>query len=380
MSVEDVVHSGPDAADDGARVGAVADYADADEDALSPVEQEKLVRDFYHDARQVKAEGAGDGRYPSGCRNRYNWHWRNGFRCSCRGKGKRISLGAIVQIVLLAGVTCGILFGVVVPGALGATPPMKEFFVAADEVEWDYAPSAKDVCADAHWQNKYLVSRHGWVKNATATDRMSSTRIGSKYLKARYVEYTDGTFSTPKPIAPEWAHLGLLGPVLRGEVGDVIRVHFRNNVRFNTSIHPFAVHAAKHSEGAAYNDGARRDWTRDDAVAPLGLRQFTCKASILNALTGATSKCYRGSTVRPGATVMHDWPLEESMGPGADDPDSIAHIYTSAADGGTHTGMSAGLLGPLIVTRKGAAGLKSSLKPSECVSQTLQTLTETSRL
>ena len=68
------------------------------------------------------------------------------------------------------------------------------------------------------------------------------------------------------------------------------------------------------------------------------------------------------------------------MGPGADDPDSIAHIYTSAADGGTHTGMSAGLLGPLIVTRKGAAGLKSSLKPSECVSQTLQTLTETSRL
>uniref|UniRef100_A0A670Y2J3 Plastocyanin-like domain-containing protein n=1 Tax=Pseudonaja textilis TaxID=8673 RepID=A0A670Y2J3_PSETE len=43
-------------------------------------------------------------------------------------------------------------------------------------------------------------------------------RIGSKYKKAMFVEYEDGAFNKRK--APKADHLGLLGPVLQGEVGD----------------------------------------------------------------------------------------------------------------------------------------------------------------
>lgn len=55
-------------------------------------------------------------------------------------------------------------------------------------------------------------------------------RIGGKYKKALYIEYTDDTFNTPKNRTEPELHLGSLGPVIRGEVGDTIEVVFRNKV------------------------------------------------------------------------------------------------------------------------------------------------------
>uniref|UniRef100_A0A8C6XQL4 Plastocyanin-like domain-containing protein n=1 Tax=Naja naja TaxID=35670 RepID=A0A8C6XQL4_NAJNA len=69
-------------------------------------------------------------------------------------------------------------------------------YIAAEEGDWDYAPV-----------NTYSKS----LENGPQ-------RIGSKYKKAMFVEYEDGTFSKQK--APKADHLGLLGPVLQGEVGD----------------------------------------------------------------------------------------------------------------------------------------------------------------
>lgn len=51
------------------------------------------------------------------------------------------------------------------------------------------------------------------------------TTIGKVYKKVLYREYEDGTFKNPKP-HPE--HLGVLGPILYGEVGDTIVVEFKN--------------------------------------------------------------------------------------------------------------------------------------------------------
>lgn len=53
-------------------------------------------------------------------------------------------------------------------------------------------------------------------------------RIGGTYLKASYEEYADSNFTTKKD---KPAYLGFLGPVIRAEVGDVIEVVFKNNVR-----------------------------------------------------------------------------------------------------------------------------------------------------
>jgi hephaestin len=53
-----------------------------------------------------------------------------------------------------------------------------------------------------------------------------------------------------------WEHLGLLGPVIRGVVGDTLKVHFRNNLKeHNASMHPHGVWYDKESEGSPYNDG-----------------------------------------------------------------------------------------------------------------------------
>lgn len=58
----------------------------------------------------------------------------------------------------------------------------------------------------------------------------TDNRIGGTYKKALYIEYTDDTFNTPKNRTEDELHLGSLGPVIRGAVGDTIEVVFRNKV------------------------------------------------------------------------------------------------------------------------------------------------------
>jgi hephaestin len=60
-----------------------------------------------------------------------------------------------------------------------------------------------------------------------------------------------------QPRAPGWEHLGLLGPIIRGTVGDTILVTFKNMVPggHNLSIHAHGVFYTKESEGAPYDDG-----------------------------------------------------------------------------------------------------------------------------
>jgi FtsP/CotA-like multicopper oxidase with cupredoxin domain len=113
------------------------------------------------------------------------------------------------------------------------------YYVAAEEVEWDYAPSGKDRIK-------------GQPFEGISAFMMTSgpDRIGRKYQKAIYREYTDSSFMTPKVRPPEWEHLGILGPLLRAEVGDTLRVVFRNQASRPYSMHPHGVFYDKASEGA----------------------------------------------------------------------------------------------------------------------------------
>ena len=48
--------------------------------------------------------------------------------------------------------------------------------------------------------------------------------------------------------------------MIRGVVGDTLKVHFRNNLKENNaSIHPHGVWYDKASEGSPYNDGLPRE-------------------------------------------------------------------------------------------------------------------------
>ena len=67
-------------------------------------------------------------------------------------------------------------------------------------------------------------------------------RIGGSYIKARFIEYTDESFSTMKKrSSKEEKTLGILGPVIKAEVGDVIRVTFRNKVDICSKVNLFHV-------------------------------------------------------------------------------------------------------------------------------------------
>ena len=72
-----------------------------------------------------------------------------------------------------------------------------------------------------------------------------------------------------KPRSPEWEHAGILGPVLRAEVGDTLHILFKSNASRAYSMHPDGVFYDK-TGGQPYDDGTSgwRGGPEDDAVPP----------------------------------------------------------------------------------------------------------------
>lgn len=143
------------------------------------------------------------------------------------------------------------------PGA--STGKTRTYYIAADEVNWDYAPSGYDVAMGHPFD-----ALEKWYTEP------GPHHIGSAYKKAIYREYTDGTFTRLKPRPADQQYLGLVGPILRGEVGDTIRVVFRNHASHPYSMHPHGVLYTKDSEGADYNDNTGGGDKTDGAVPPGG--------------------------------------------------------------------------------------------------------------
>ncbi|MCW2805997.1 MAG: putative Multicopper oxidase [Propionibacteriaceae bacterium] len=185
-------------------------------------------------------------------------------------------------------------------------PQTRTYFIAADEVVWDYAPSGKDD-----------ITGQPLSEAARVFTQQGPDRIGHKYIKAVYRAYTDATFSKLAPVPAEWQHLGLLGPVIRGVVGDTIKVVFRNNTDKPASIHVHGVKYAKDSEGAPYDDGTKKSDKRDDAVAPKG--EYT-----------------------------YSYEVPERAGPGPMDGSSVMWMYHSHTDEVSDD--YSGLVGPIIIT------------------------------
>ncbi len=188
---------------------------------------------------------------------------------------------------------------------------IRTYYVAADEVEWDYAPGS-------------INGFTGKPFEGVAANFVNSGphRIGKVYRKAVYREYTDDTFRHLKPRSSEDAYLGILGPSLRAEVGDTIRVVFKNNASRPYSMHPHGVFYDKASEGALYHDGV-----------PMAKKP--------------------GGAVPPGGGNVYTWPVPERAGPGPNDPSSVGWLYHSHVEEMRDT--DSGLAGFISVTRRGMA-------------------------
>ena len=192
----------------------------------------------------------------------------------------------------------------------------RTYYIAADIVTWDYAPFGI---------NKVAGQPFTAEESLFAEQDEDRTRIGRQYIKALYREYTDASFTTLKARPPEWQHLGALGPLVRAEVDDTIRIVFRNNADRPYTVHPHGVFYLKASEGAPYDD--------DDGVTV-------------------------GDAVPPGATHTYVWPVPERAGPGPADGSSVFWMYHSHVD--EPKDANTGLIGPIIITARGKGNADGS--------------------
>jgi hypothetical protein len=170
----------------------------------------------------------------------------------------------------------------------------RHYYIAAEDVTWNYAPSGHNLL------------------NGSPIPQPWSQKVA--WAKSRFIEYTDDTFTTPKR-QPDW--LGILGPVIRAEVGDEIVVDFLNRGHRGHDLHPHGLRYDKSNEGSLYLPVAK------------------------------------GAFVAPGARYTYHWFANETSGPGPGQPSSIVWWYHAHVDPGVE--INAGLMGPIIVTAKGKA-------------------------
>ncbi|XP_061862541.1 hephaestin isoform X2 [Colius striatus] len=182
------------------------------------------------------------------------------------------------------------------------------YYLGIREVDWNYAPTGKNVLA-----NQSIAQN----PKASTFLQPGKDRVGSTYKKSVYKQYTDSTYTTEVP-KPGW--LGFLGPIIRAEVGDTIQVHLKNFAGRPYTIHPHGVFYEKDSEGSLYPDVSLQDQKKDDAVFP-------------------------------GGNYTYTWTVPEDHSPTADDPNCLTWIYHSHID--APKDIASGLIGPLLTCKKG---------------------------
>jgi len=166
----------------------------------------------------------------------------------------------------------------------------RRYYIAAEPAYWDYAPQGRDPICGKPFPLPVLKNRQG--------------------SKIRYVQYEDDKFETAIPGSPS---LGIMGPVLRGKVGEYLIVTFFNRTGGPLSMHPHGVKYDKDSEGSYYQPSP-------------GL----------------------GAAVGRGARFTYVWYLDEASGPLPTEPSSKAWLYHSHVTGDEE--VQRGLMGCLIVT------------------------------
>ncbi|XP_042530334.1 coagulation factor V [Dipodomys spectabilis] len=174
-------------------------------------------------------------------------------------------------------------------GGRRAEALVRTFYVAAQDVAWSYRPE---------------------------TPQPSLNSSTTSFKKIIYREY-EAYFKKEKPRS---SISGLLGPTLYAEVGDTLKVHFKNKADKPVSIHPQGIRYSKLSEGASYPDHTFPEERMDDAVAP-------------------------------GHEYIYQWVISEDSGPTKDDPPCLTHIYYSYGD--LTRDFNSGLIGPLLICKKG---------------------------
>ncbi|XP_054853023.1 coagulation factor VIII [Eublepharis macularius] len=169
-------------------------------------------------------------------------------------------------------------------------------FIAAEEIEWDYAPV----------QPTYLNSTY----SRQLLER-GPQRIGSRYKKVMYVEYEDQHFKKRK--TPRDPQMGILGPVLKGEVGDELKIVFKNLASRIYNIYPHGLSSVSSSQKTKSTDMKRL-------------------------------------AIQPGQQIEYRWNIMPEDGPTKSDARCLTRFYYSSLKPARD--LASGLIGPLLICSK----------------------------
>ncbi|KAI9534498.1 hypothetical protein NQZ68_012731 [Dissostichus eleginoides] len=176
-------------------------------------------------------------------------------------------------------------------------PNVRTYFIAAEEVAWDYG---------GYGQRRQ--------------DKSEQNSRETKFTKVVFRGYMDSSFSTPDIRGEIDEHLGILGPVIKTEVGQSIMVVFMNKASRPYSLHPNGVTYTKHTEGLSYEDGSEY-WYKYD------------------------------NEVQPNTTFTYIWKVNSKVGPMPTESHCRTWAYYSGVN--PERDIHSGLIGPLLVCREG---------------------------
>ncbi|XP_041369921.1 hephaestin-like [Gigantopelta aegis] len=182
----------------------------------------------------------------------------------------------------------------------------REYYLGAVEVDWDYAPSGRTLVPGTS------TAAQGFIEQ-------TANRVGRVYKKVIYKQYTDHSFSEQVP-GPDW--LGIVGPILKAQVGETLMIHFHNFASKAYSVHPHGLHYEKQHEGALYIDKTSGFQKLDDVVPP-------------------------------GGEYTYVWDIVPEFGPAKDDPDCIPWVYHSHGPD-VPRDTNSGLIGVLLTCKPGS--------------------------
>ncbi|XP_045403371.1 coagulation factor V isoform X3 [Lemur catta] len=183
----------------------------------------------------------------------------------------------------------------------------RNYYIAAEEISWDYSKFAQSEMDNED------------------TDDIPE---GAIYKKVVFRKYLDSTFTKRDPQGEYEEHLGILGPVIRAEVDDVIQVRFKNLASRPYSLHAHGLSYEKSSEGKTYEDDSP-EWFKEDNAVP------------------------------PNSSYTYVWHATDRSGPESPGSACRAWAYYSAVN--PEKDIHSGLIGPLLICHKGTLHKESNM-------------------
>ncbi|XP_073419907.1 coagulation factor V [Dendrobates tinctorius] len=196
----------------------------------------------------------------------------------------------------------------------------RNYYIAVEEVQWDYTGGSR----------RNQVNEKPFIETGQ-----------NIYKKVVFRQYLDGTF-TKRDVEGEYEeHLGILGPVIRAEVEDVIQVTFKNLASRPYSLHAHGVSYEKSSEGYRYDDETPEWLKKDEAVHPQESYVYVWYAT-------------KQSGPEPDGSACKTWAYHSGLNPEKD--------------------IHSGLIGPLIICKTGTLD-KDTSRPLDAREFTLLFMT-----